>query len=59
MYIKLSDECLIHETQCNNKILEFYWLQDIYIYIHIYIHIYSLHSVYNLGHQNDKTKIAR
>ena len=21
---KLSDECLIHETQCNNKILEFY-----------------------------------
>ena len=33
----LSEECYIHETQCNNKILEFCWLQDIYIYIYIYM----------------------
>ena len=35
----LMNVCLINETQCNNKILEFYWLYT-YIYIHIYIYTY-------------------
>ena len=38
--MELSDECLIYETQCNNKILEFHWLQDMYAYLSIYIYIY-------------------